>query len=285
MIRAAIAAATGLVVCSAAGVGTAGALHDASTAVGRIVAPGVSGITVGDAPDHTATVHAPAGTALLAVAEGRLTVLTPGHVLITGAGDDAGLVVDAANLGDNVPDGTVRRGDTVGQVLDPTHDVTVRAVLDGEPLDTPALLRAALNGAGRGGWSRPLAGAVVTQPFGCTPYSMEPVDRNCPSGHFHSGIDLAAPMGTPIRAALDGLAHVAVSATGFGLHVVVDSGDGLTTLYGHMSSVAVHEGDEVSAGDVIGAVGSTGNSTGPHLHFEVRRDGIPEDPTLDVALP
>ena len=135
------------------------------------------------------------------------------------------------------------------------------------------------------GWSRPVDGAYVSQPFGCTALAIEPVDRACNTGHLHSGIDLAASRGTPVRAALDGIAHVVVSAIGYGLHVVIDHGDGLTTLYAHLDSVAVSDGEVVAAGDVIGAVGSSGNSTGPHLHFEVRRDGIAEDPTLDVALP
>ena len=136
-----------------------------------------------------------------------------------------------------------------------------------------------------GGWTRPVDGAYVSQPFGCTALAIEPFDRACATGHMHTGIDLAAARGTPVRAALEGTAHVVVSATGYGLHVILDHGDGLTTLYAHLDSVAVVDGDVVAAGDVIGAVGSSGNSTGPHLHFEVRRDGIAEDPTLDVALP
>ena len=286
MIRIAFATGAAVVLCGAA-VGTGAAMQDTGAALGRVVATGVSGVTVDDAPDHAALVRAPAGTALLAVATGTLAVAAPGHVVITGSGDDQGLTIDAAGLGDNVPDGAVQRGDVVGRVLVATHDVTVRAVLDGQPLDTASLLRAALNGVGgsNGEWTRPVEGAVVTQPFGCTAYSMEPADRSCPSGHIHTGVDLAVPMGTPVRAALDGVAHVVVSSTGFGLHVIVDCGDGLTTLYGHLQSVDVGDGDEVAAGDVIGAVGSSGNSTGPHLHFEVRRDSIPEDPTLDVPMP
>jgi len=286
MIRAAIAAGTAVAFGGVVAAGTGGAMHDAAGALGRIAAAGTAGVVVADAPDHAAVVHAPPGTALLAVGAGTLSVLSPGHVAIMGSGDDTGLDVDYTGLGDTAASGDVERGSPVGHVAAAGAGITVRAELDGEALDTPALLRAALDGAAAAGtWTRPVEGAVVTQPFGCTPYAMEPFDRSCASGHFHSGIDLAAPMGTPIRAALDGVAHVVVSATGYGLHVIVDSGNGLSTLYGHMSSVAVHDGDEVSAGDVIGAVGSTGNSTGPHLHFEVRRDGIAEDPTLDLALP
>src|SRR5207302_1745423 len=157
-------------------------------------------------------------------------------------------------------DGAVQRGDVIGHVLAAAHDVTVHAVLDGEPLDTAPLLRAALNGVSGsdGAWTRPVDGAVVTQPFGCTRYSMEPVDHACPSGHIHTGVDLAAPMGTPVRAALDGVVHVVNAPTGFGLHVIVDSGDGLTTLYAHLQSADVADAGEVAAGDVVGHVGSTG---------------------------
>lgn len=285
MIRIVIAAGTA-VVLSGAAVGTGAAMHDAGSVLGRVVAVGVAGVSVDDAPGHAAVVHAPAGTALLAIAAGTLTVPSPGHVVINGAADDQGLDVDVDGLSDNVPDGTAQRGNVIGHVLAADRAVTVRATLDGNALDTPSLLRAALNGVGAAGaWSRPVDGAVITQPFGCSQYTMEPVDHGCPSGHIHTGVDLGAPLGTPVHAALDGVARVVVSATGYGLHVILDSGDGLTTLYAHLDSATVHDGDEVAAGDLIGQVGSTGNSTGPHLHFEVRRDGIPEDPALDVALP
>lgn len=137
------------------------------------------------------------------------------------------------------------------------------------------------------GWhmARPVPGAVVSQAYGCTAFSAEPVDTACAGGHFHSGIDLASALGTPVYAALAGSAHVVRSAFGLGLHVVLDHGAGLTTVYGHLSTVLVTEGDTVAAGERIGDVGSTGNSTGPHLHFEVRRNGVPGDPLLDVALP
>ena len=86
-------------------------------------------------------------------------------------------------------------------------------------------------------------------------------------------------------ATLPGIATVVLSATGYGLHVIIDHGGGLSSLYGHLNTVVVVTGDYVDAGEVIGTVGSTGNASGPHLHFEIRRDGIPEDPRLDVALP
>lgn len=136
---------------------------------------------------------------------------------------------------------------------------------------------------GAGGFLDPLPGAPVSQPYGCTALAIEPPSPVCPRGHIHTGVDLAAVLGTPVRAAAAGVAEVRLSATGYGLHVVVDHGGGLSSLYAHLSAVAVGDGDTVSAGQVIGAVGSSGTSTGPHLHFEIRRDGLPEDPEPDLV--
>lgn len=132
---------------------------------------------------------------------------------------------------------------------------------------------------------KPLTHAWISQGYGCTSFAFEPVDRACGGGHWHAGIDLAAARGTPVMATLPGIVTVIVSPTGYGLHVVIDHGGGLSSLYGHLDTVAVASGDVVVAGQVIGTVGSTGNATGPHLHFEIRRDGIVEDPLLDLALP
>jgi murein DD-endopeptidase MepM/ murein hydrolase activator NlpD len=132
---------------------------------------------------------------------------------------------------------------------------------------------------------KPLTHSWISQGFGCTSFSFEPIDLACPGRHWHSGIDLAAARGTPVMATLPGIATVILSATGYGLHVIIDHGGGLSSLYGHLDTVLIDTGDAVMAGEVIGTVGATGNATGPHLHFEIRRDGIPEDPRLDVALP
>jgi murein DD-endopeptidase MepM/ murein hydrolase activator NlpD len=132
---------------------------------------------------------------------------------------------------------------------------------------------------------KPLSHSWISQGFGCTSFVFEAVDLACPGHHWHSGVDLAAARGTPVMATLPGVATVVIAATGYGLHVIVDHGGGLSSLYGHLDTVAIVTGDHVDAGEVIGTVGSTGNATGPHLHFEVRRDGVAEDPRLDVALP
>ena len=95
---------------------------------------------------------------------------------------------------------------------------------------------------------------------------------------FHAGIDIGAGYGAPVYAARSGVVVSAGEQGGYGNAVVIDHGDGIATLYAHQSSVAVYGGQSVSQGDVIGYVGSSGYSTGPHLHFEVRVNGSPVDP-------
>lgn len=97
---------------------------------------------------------------------------------------------------------------------------------------------------------------------------------------MHEGIDIGADTGTPIRAAAGGTVILADWFGGYGNTVLVDHGGGYVTLYAHQSSLSVSEGDTVSAGQTVGLVGSTGHSTGPHLHFEVRVGGVAEDPEL-----
>lgn len=97
-------------------------------------------------------------------------------------------------------------------------------------------------------------------------------------GRLHAGIDIAAPNGTPIRAAKGGTVILAGSYGGYGLAVIIDHGGGLTTLYAHQSRLGSSSGQDVGAGEVIGYVGSTGNSTGNHVHFETRVDGSPQNP-------
>ena len=114
---------------------------------------------------------------------------------------------------------------------------------------------------------------MVTSEFG---RRFDPITRQ-PAGH--TGIDLGAPTGTPIRAALDGTVQfVRYKSTGYGYHLAVDHGGGFVTLYAHCSKILVTEGQRVAAGDIIAQIGSTGKSTGPHLHFEVRINGEMKNP-------
>jgi murein DD-endopeptidase MepM/ murein hydrolase activator NlpD len=97
-------------------------------------------------------------------------------------------------------------------------------------------------------------------------------------GTFHYGLDIAAPYGSDVRAVHSGVVTKAGWFGGYGNAVVIDHGNGLTTRYGHNSSVTVQVGQRVSAGQVIAKVGNTGDSTGPHLHFEVRQDDVAINP-------
>lgn len=119
--------------------------------------------------------------------------------------------------------------------------------------------------AGSGVLRWPVSG-TVTSPFGTR------------WGRMHEGIDIAVPSGTPVGAAGSGTVIYAGWMDGYGNLVVVDHGGGLSTAYGHNSSVTVSVGQAVTAGAIIAYSGSTGHSTGPHVHFEVRVNGSPVDP-------
>jgi len=114
--------------------------------------------------------------------------------------------------------------------------------------------------------------AVVTSGFG---WRMHPI---LGYQRFHTGVDFGADYGSPIRAADRGIVILAEWYGGYGNAVIIDHGNGITTLYGHSSELYVSEGQTVERGQPIAAIGSTGLSTGPHLHFEVRLNGEPVDP-------
>jgi murein DD-endopeptidase MepM/ murein hydrolase activator NlpD len=124
----------------------------------------------------------------------------------------------------------------------------------------------------------PVEGATLTQPFGCSALEIEPWSDACAGHHFHSGVDLAAPAGTTVDAATSGVVAIHRQRGGYGLYLVLSHDPELSTLYGHLEWPLVQPGDLVTAGQPIALMGSTGNSTGPHLHFEVRIAGVPVDP-------
>ncbi|MBV8296487.1 MAG: peptidoglycan DD-metalloendopeptidase family protein [Acidimicrobiia bacterium] len=126
--------------------------------------------------------------------------------------------------------------------------------------------------SGHGVLAVPIPGAPVTSPFGPR---VDPIYGDI---RFHTGVDFGAPYGTPIQAAADGVVVSAGPLGGYGNATVIDHGNGLATVYGHQSSIAVSPGQSVRRGQVVGYVGCTGLCTGPHLHFEVRVDGTPVDP-------
>jgi murein DD-endopeptidase MepM/ murein hydrolase activator NlpD len=123
----------------------------------------------------------------------------------------------------------------------------------------------------------------VTQPFGCTDLELEPFDPFCPHHHIHTGIDLAAPADTPVHAAEGGLVRIRFDPAGAGLYVETTDGAGTSILYCHLSAAHVGEGDVVTAGEVIGEVGSTGLATGAHLHLQVEAGGRLIDPAVWLA--
>lgn len=125
----------------------------------------------------------------------------------------------------------------------------------------------------------PLESYVFTQEYGCTGYSFEPYNANL-ACNFHNGIDLAAPSYTPLLAS-DGGTVIAAGwcDCGLGFYVEIDHGNGFATVYGHMAEQPyVSVGEEVNQGDVIGPIGSTGLSTGPHVHFMLKVNGVTVDP-------
>ncbi len=122
-----------------------------------------------------------------------------------------------------------------------------------------------------GTFSWPASGPI-TDPFGMR---MHPITHRW---RMHTGMDIGAPMGSTITAAAGGRVIYAGWEGGYGNTIIIDHGGATSTLYGHCSQLFVSEGQDVARGQAIGAVGSTGESTGPHLHFEIRINGTPVDP-------
>jgi murein DD-endopeptidase MepM/ murein hydrolase activator NlpD len=118
----------------------------------------------------------------------------------------------------------------------------------------------------------PLEGASLTSGYGMRTHPVLGGRRK------HTGIDLAAPTGTPVYATADGIISRAEWYSSYGLYISVEHGASMQTRYAHLSRLAVASGDSVKKGDLIGYVGSTGRSTGPHLHYEVRVEGLAVNP-------
>ena len=137
-------------------------------------------------------------------------------------------------------------------------------------------------GTGQFEWPEPTCGhGCISQGFGCNSYWFEQYEPNCPyPNRIHTGIDIAGPWGTPIIAADTGVIYLYPGYYGYGNYIVIIHGHGYSTLYGHTASFArgLHSGQIVARGRVIAYEGSTGNSTGPHLHFEIRINNMWRDP-------
>ena len=115
-------------------------------------------------------------------------------------------------------------------------------------------------------------GIFISMPFG----EVQSPISECMTEH--AGIDFPAPIGTPVLAAADGTVIEADFTMKYGNYVIIEHADGFSTVYAHMDEILCEKGQEIAKGDEIGTVGSTGRSTGPHLHFELRLDGEPQDP-------
>ncbi len=130
----------------------------------------------------------------------------------------------------------------------------------------------------------PLTQFTITQGYGPTTFALEPPLG--PFKHFHTGIDLSAPLGAPVMAAADGVVvAVGHGAIGYGNYVVIAHGGGIATLYGHLLQTNATVGQVVVRGQLIGLEGSTGYSTGPHVHFELRVNNLVTDPMPYLPVP
>lgn len=146
--------------------------------------------------------------------------------------------------------------------------------------------RGRAHSSGQFGW--PGVQGPITQTFGCTDFAGEPSPPpgySCPRSrpYFHTGIDIAGPYGSEIDATDGGIAYTYPGNNGYGNHVIIVHANGYASLYGHLSGFAVSSGAAVAKGQKIGYEGSTGFSSGPHLHFEIRLNDAPQDPCRYVG--
>ncbi len=301
------------------GVGALGSLVVPSTAGpylsdGTLLKPIVVDTSVPDSRDRLATYTVKAGDTLYSIAAqhglsfgtvmwangltgtllhiGQVLVLPPidGVVVTVAPGDTLDAIaartgVDATTIADY---NQLTEGDlVVGQILIVPGGTgpSIGLAVTGQPAarsSSPTGSAGGCAGCGFAPLEWPVPGGYMSQPFGCTGFIYEPRYGSCP--HFHSGIDIAAPEGSRIVAAAAGTVIFAGwKANGGGYQVWVSDGNDLYTGYHHMSSVAVHAGEQVARGQFIGRVGMTGNATGPHCHFMVTigpigTTGYPVDP-------
>ncbi len=208
---------------------------------------GALGITAASASESTAVAETSAVSESVSVAE-ALGV----------AGEKAGPIVDAETT-DRLGDLVASRAERDEQQV---QAAKLQADADEKAREEAARAAAAAAEAARPKAVAPVKGARLTSGFGAR------------WGTLHAGIDLAAPMRTPEYAAMDGVVLEAGPASGFGLAVYIEHENGDVTVYGHMDQILVKPGQVVKAGDKIALLGNKGQSTGPHLHFEVHKGGL-----------
>jgi murein DD-endopeptidase MepM/ murein hydrolase activator NlpD len=163
-----------------------------------------------------------------------------------------------------------------------------RAAIDAQVAQLAQQYDAAAVKAGGGNgvfeWPEPACGpSCISQGFGCSSFYLEVYDPSCPYPHkIHTGIDIAGPYGTQIVAADTGVAYLYPGSIGYGNLLVIIHGNGYSTYYGHLSGYApgLSSGQVVPRGTTVAFEGSTGWSTGPHLHFEIRTNGVYKNPCI-----
>ena len=151
------------------------------------------------------------------------------------------------------------------------QDIPVEEIEEIEPVSVVEEEIVINDGIGTGEFIKPLDG-TFTSGFGQR------------WGRLHGGIDIASEIGTPISASDDGTVIYTGNCGTYGLLVKLDHNNGYITYYAHCSEIKVNVGDVVSKGDVVALVGNTGNSTGPHCHFEIRYDNVPKNPLDFISL-
>lgn len=192
----------------------------------------------------------------------------PGQELIVSSGG-----VHRVRAGETLSSIAKRYGVTVQSLVAVNNLADPDRIATGQRLIIPPMGGGAVEALTR------TAGAGVPRPFGRWPVTGTVSSSfGLRSGRQHEGLDIAAPHGTPVRAVAPGTVTYADWAGTYGLLVIIDHGGGIETRYAHASRVEVSVGQRVNAGDVVARVGSTGRSTGPHLHFEVRVNGQAVDP-------
>jgi murein DD-endopeptidase MepM/ murein hydrolase activator NlpD len=162
-----------------------------------------------------------------------------------------------------------------------------RALIDAQVAQLQQKYDAAAKAAGGGNgvfaWPLPACGfSCITQGFGCSTFYLEPYDASCPYPHrIHTGIDIAGPYHSAVVAADTGIIYLYPWSTGYGNYIIIFHGNGYSTHYGPLAGFAnVQSGQIIARGDLIGYEGSTGWSTGPHLHFEVRTNNNYRNPCI-----
>ncbi|WP_230279854.1 M23 family metallopeptidase [Croceicoccus sp. Ery15] len=198
--------------------------------------------------------------------------MTPVTALAQPGNNTTTIAATATEVASNSVSRDVKHADTSAEKADPRYRnlfARWKSVEVAQQVPEPVAGRQAVNIPSR----MPLADARLSSNFGMRTH---PVTGRRAG---HKGIDLAAPSGTPIYATADGTIDMAQWFGGYGNFIKIEHGGDMETRYGHMSKLNVRAGQDVKKGDLIGFVGSTGRSTGPHLHYEVRIAGEAVDPT------